>query len=185
MQFVLQALNLSIFARQNLSKPMLPQLKATTNHFFDWNLERIARCLGQLTEDQIWQRPNGNSLSIGNQLLHLNGNIRQWILTGLGGRPDSRTRDEEFAATGGTSKAELLQELTTTITAAKAVVKGLTEADIITERPVQAFTHDGMFILIHVTEHLSYHTGQIIFWTKALKDVDLDLYGGIDLGVTT
>jgi uncharacterized damage-inducible protein DinB len=164
---------------------MLPQLKATTNHFFTWNLERIARCLEQLTDEQLWQRPNGNSLSIGNQLLHLNGNIRQWILTGLGGAPDSRTRDEEFAATGGAGKAELLAQLSTTITAAKAVVDALTEADIVAERAVQAFTHDGMFILIHVTEHLSYHTGQIIFWTKALRDVDLDLYGGIDLGITT
>lgn len=164
---------------------MLSQLKATTNHFFDWNLERITRCLDQLTEEQFWQRPNDNSLSVGNQLLHLNGNIRQWILTGLGGAPDFRSRDEEFSAVGGPDKRILLAHLSATITAAKAVVNGLTEADITTERPVQAFTHDGMFILIHVTEHLSYHTGQIIFWTKALKDVDLNLYGGIDLGLTT
>lgn len=161
---------------------MLARLKSTTNHFFDWNLERIDRCLGELTENEIWLRPNGNSLSIGNQLLHLNGNIRQWILTGLGGEPDLRARDEEFAASGGISRAILLQELTATVTAAKAVINGLSEKDVVTERPVQAFTHDGMFILIHVTEHLSYHTGQIIFWTKALKDLDLDLYGGIDLG---
>jgi len=164
---------------------MLPQLKTTTNHFFDWNLERIVRCLDQLTEDQIWQRPNGNSLSIGNQLLHLNGNIRQWILTGLGRIPDTREREEEFAATGGIPKADLLEDLTATITAAKAVVDGLTEEDMVTERPVQAYKHDGMFIVIHVTEHLSYHAGQVIFWTKALKDVDLDFYGGIDLGITT
>jgi len=163
---------------------MLPQLKFTTNHFFDWNLERISRCLEQLTEDQLWQRPNGNSLSIGNQLLHLNGNIRQWILTGLGGMPDDRTRDAEFAATSGAKKIQLLFELTATISVAKAVVDDLTEEDMITARQVQAFVHDGTFIVMHVTEHLSYHTGQIIFWTKALLDIDLNLYGGIDLGMT-
>ena len=150
-------------------------------HFFDWNLERIGRCLEELTEEQIWQRPNVSSNSVGNQVLHLCGNIRQWIITGLGGAPDTRTRDEEFAASGGPGKAELLRQLTDVIEQSKAVISGLSEAELLRERPVQAFVHDGTFILTHVTEHLSYHTGQIIFWVKALKDKDLDLYAGVDL----
>jgi len=164
---------------------MLLQLKATNVHFLRWNLERIEKCLAQLNEEQVWRRPNGSSNSVGNQVLHLCGNIRQWVITGLGGRPDVRRRDEEFAATGGVGKAELLARLTATIEEAIAVVENLTEADVLTERPVQAYTHDGMFILIHVTEHLSYHAGQIIFWTKALLDVDLDFYGDVELGTTT
>lgn len=164
---------------------MLKSLKKANIHFLRWNLKRIARCLDELTEEQTWQRPNGSSNSVGNQVLHLCGNIQQWILTGLGGEPDDRARDEEFEATGGIGKTELLARLTEVIRKSEAVITGLTEEDILNERPVQSFHHDGMFILIHVTEHLSYHTGQIVFWVKALKNKDLDLYAGVELGTTT
>ncbi len=164
---------------------MLKPLLETHIHFLKWNLERITRCLEELTEEQVWHRPNGNSNSVGNQILHLCGNIRQWIITGLGGEPDSRTRDAEFSATGGAEKEELLARLTEVIRQSEVVITGLSEEDILSEREVQAFKHDGMFILTHVTEHLSYHTGQIIFWVKALKDKDLDMYAGVDLGATT
>ncbi|MCX8209997.1 MAG: DUF1572 family protein [Lewinella sp.] len=103
----------------------------------------------------------------------------------LGGVLDDRARDDEFATIGGVGKAELLARLTEAINKSEAVIAGLTEEDILNEWPVQAFFHDGMFILTHVTEHLSYHTGQIIFWVKALKNKDLNLYAGVDLGTTT
>ena len=160
---------------------MLKSLKEAHIHFLHWNLERIARCLDEITEEQVWQRPNASSNSIGNQVLHLCGNIRQWLVAGLSGEPDIRERDEEFAATGGVGKAELLARLTAVVKESEAVIAALTEEELLRERPVQTFVHDGMFILTHVTEHLSYHTGQIIFWVKALKDEDLDLYGGIEL----
>lgn len=164
---------------------MLPLLQSSADYFFTWNLERIVRCMDELTEEQVWQRPNGSSNSVGNQVLHLCGNVSQWILTGLGGAPDGRQRDAEFAASGGVSKAELTQRLTTVITDARGVVNRLTEEEVTAERPVQAYVHNGVFIILHVTEHLSYHTGQIVFWTKAVKDIDLDFYGGVDLSRTT
>lgn len=164
---------------------LLAPLKEVHIHFLKWNLERISRCLDELTEDQVWQRPNGSSNSVGNQILHLCGNIKQWILTGLGGEADTRTRDEEFAANGGIGKAALLARLEVIISKSETIINGLTESDVLRERPVQAFHHDGIFILTHVTEHLSYHTGQIIFWVKALKDKDLDMYAGVALGTTT
>lgn len=160
---------------------MLTQLKEVHIHFLRWNLERIARCLDEITEEQVWQRPNANSNSIGNQVLHLCGNITQWVIAGLGGAPDNRARDEEFAATGGVGKAELLARLTEVIEKSETVISGLTEQEVVRERAVQTFVHDGMFILTHVTEHLSYHTGQIIFYVKALKDKDLDMYAGVEL----
>ncbi|MEM9261726.1 MAG: DUF1572 family protein, partial [Bacteroidota bacterium] len=92
-----------------------------------------------------------------------------------------RTRAAEFAATEGKSKKELLAALSTTIKAAKAAIVDLTETEMVRERKVQAYVHDGTFILLHVVEHLSYHTGQIIFWTKAMNNIDLDFYGGVDL----
>jgi uncharacterized damage-inducible protein DinB len=164
---------------------MLPLLKTTSTHFLAWNLERIGRCLDELTETQVWERPNTSSNSIGNQVLHLCGNISQWILTGLGGAPDLRQRDEEFAAAGGLSKDELLARLTEVITKSIAVINALREEDITRVRPVQAYQHDGLFILMHVVEHLSYHTGQVVFWTKALQDIDLDFYAGDTLDSTT
>ncbi|MEO0731444.1 MAG: DinB family protein [Bacteroidota bacterium] len=160
---------------------MLENLQSAATYFLDWNLERITRCLDELTETQVWERPNGNSNSVGNQILHLEGNIRQWAVHGLGGATDVRTREAEFAATGGSDKKVLLGKLTAVIQEAKSAVAGLTPEEMMRERPVQAYVHDGTFILLHVIEHLSYHTGQIIFWTKALKDVNLDFYGGDDL----
>lgn len=160
------------------------QLLDSSIHFFRWNLERITTCLSELSEDEIWQRPNGSSNSVGNQLLHLSGNIRQWILNGLGGRADVRVRDEEFTTTSGYSKAQLLELLNETIQQSIDLLEGLREADLLPERPVQAYVHDGTFILVHVIEHLSYHTGQIIFWTKLLRDKDLRLYGTEDLNQT-
>ena len=160
-------------------------LLSAARHFLTWNLTRIERCVAVLGEDHLWTRPNDNSLSVGNQLLHLEGNIRQWLIAGLGGRPDRRTRATEFAAREGRSSPVLLDNLRATIAESLTVLDELTEADLLQERDVQAYRHDGIFILLHVTEHLSYHTGQIIFYTKAVLDIDLNFYGGDDLDKVT
>ncbi|SEQ92589.1 DinB family protein [Neolewinella agarilytica] len=160
---------------------MLASFKSSAHYFFDWNLERIERCLKELTEDQLWARPNANSNSIGNQLLHLEGNIRQWIVAGLGKQEDVRVRDAEFAAVNGPTADILLDQLSTVIQEAKTIISSLSPEEMTQERPVQAYVHDATFIVMHVVEHLSYHTGQIIYQTKALRDLDLDFYGDVDL----
>lgn len=164
---------------------MLRLLQASALHFLHWNHERIVRCVEQLPEDKIWHRPNNNSLSVGNQLLHLEGNIRQWAVHGLGGRPDVRKRQGEFDAEGGLSAAELLARFAEVVEEAAFVISDLTEQSLLEERNVQAYRHDGVFVLLHVVEHLSYHTGQIVFYTKAVLNVDLAFYGDVDLGKTT
>ncbi len=153
-------------------------------HFLRWNLERITVCLGELTEQEVWQRPNGSSNSVGNQLLHLSGNIRQWIHNGIGQLPDVRERDTEFAATNGPTGQELLAELAEVIGTAVAIIEQQEASSLHPERPVQAYVHDGNYIILHVVEHFSYHTGQIIFWTKLLRDRDLHLYGTENLNQT-
>ena len=163
---------------------MHDQFTSAVRYFLTWNLERILRCLDELSEEQLWQRPNASSNSVGNQVLHLCGNLRQWVLSGVGGEPDDRRRDAEFAARGGHDRAALGAALRRVIDDCVAVVDRTTEAELRPERPVQAYRHDGVFILLHATEHLSYHTGQIIFQTKALLNVDLDFYGGDDLTAT-
>lgn len=161
---------------------MLRSLQTSALYFLHWNHERIVRCVEELPENKIWHRPNNNSLSVGNQILHLEGNIRQWAVHGLGGRPDVRKRDDEFAAEGGIAAAELLARFSEVIEDAKLVITDLTEEDLRKEYQVQAYKEDGVYVLMHVIEHMSYHTGQVVFYTKAVLNKDMEFYGGLELG---
>lgn len=172
-----------------LPKPP-PRMSLTTEliqrsaHHCRWNLERIEGCIAQITEEEVWLRPNENSLSIGNQMLHLSGNLRQWVIHSLGGEPDIRERSSEFAATEGHDKASLMASLQTTVDQAVATIQSLTEEELVRERPVQVYELSGAAALIHAVEHFSYHTGQIIFWTKQLRNQQMDFYGGQALDTT-
>lgn len=145
------------------------------------NTPRIVRCLDELSEEEVWQRPNASSNSIGNLVLHLCGNITQYIVSSLGGKDDLRVRDEEFAATGGYTKAQLIKKLEGTLSEAIHIIKNVTEEELLRQRHVQAYCFSGIGNIIHVAEHYSYHTGQIAFWTKLLKNKDLGFYAGVDL----
>ena len=152
-------------------------------HRIDENTQKLTACLGELEEIDIWKRPNQHSNSVGNIILHLCGNIRQYAISSLGNNKDVRERDKEFSADGGYSGSELLKKLIDTIDQAKDIIRNATESELLRERKVQGYNHSGIGIVIHVTEHYSYHTGQIIFWTKLVKDKDLGFYAGIDLNV--
>lgn len=147
----------------------------------EMNTPRIAKCLAELNEEELWHRPNEASNSAGNLMLHLCGNITQYILSSLAGRPDQRMRDAEFAAEGGYTKAELLQKLQETVNAATQVIRQASREEMLRERTVQGFQMSGIAIAVHVCEHYSYHTGQIAFWVKLLKSKDLGFYAGINL----
>lgn len=147
----------------------------------DENTNKLIKCLEELDESDIWKRPNQNSNSVGNIVLHLCGNIGQYAISSLGHISDVRQRDTEFLANGGYSKNELLQKFLAHIEKAKTIIQSTSSEELLRKRKVQGYNHSGVGILIHVTEHLSYHTGQIIFWTKLLKNKDLGFYAGIDL----
>lgn len=149
----------------------------------DENTEKIQKCLKELTEEEIWRRPNASSNSVGALILHLCGNIRQYAISSLGGQPDIRQRDEEFAARAGYDKAELLAKLSGTVEEALAVMRKMEDEEMLRLRSVQGFEFSGIGIILHVVEHYSYHTGQIAFWTKLLRDKDLGFYAGVDLNV--
>ena len=148
------------------------------------NLPRINTCFSQLSETEIWQKPVAAANSIANLALHLRGNITQYILSGLGDLPDLRVRDEEFTTEGGFSKTDLLEMFSETIAKATAVIAPATEENLLRVRMVQGFQLSGMGIIIHVTEHLSYHTGQIALFTKLLRNADLGFYKGMNLNIT-
>ncbi len=148
------------------------------------SVPRIKKCLGQLSADDIWHRPNQNVVSVGNLVLHLQGNLRQWVLSGLGGQPDHRQRDGEFTRTDPVPATELVRQLDALVTEVEAVLDRLTPADLLATYRVQGYDETGVAILMHVTEHFSYHTGQITYFVKTRQNVDLQYYGGQDLNQT-
>lgn len=145
------------------------------------SLERAKKCVAMLSEDEIWHRFNENALTAGNILLHLRGNIRQWVVCGLGGKPDDRHRDGEFAANRSAKKAELLAGLEETVREALAVVDRLTPEQILAPVAVQGFQETGLSVLVHVTEHFSYHVGELTYITKLLKNADTRYYDSAKL----
>ncbi len=139
---------------------------------------RIETCLSGLAEEQIWARSSENGNAIGNLVLHLSGNVRQWIISGVGGRPDTRQRDAEFAARGGgDSGAELAARLKETVEEACGVLAGVTPERLSERIVVQHYDVTVLEAIYHVVEHFSGHTGQIIFATKMLTGADLGFYG--------
>jgi len=145
------------------------------------NTPKIIHCVNELGEDEIWNRPNNVSNSAGNLILHLCGNITQYIISSIGEIEDIRERDNEFSANGACSKSELIETLKTTVEKAIAIIQNMSADGLLRKRHVQGFLSSGVGNIIQVTEHYSYHTGQIIFWTKLLKSKDMGFYPGIDL----
>jgi uncharacterized damage-inducible protein DinB len=139
-------------------------------------MSRIGDCLAKLSTDEIWARGHENENAIGNLVLHLNGNVRQWILSGVGGAPDSRTRDAEFAARGGTEIGELRQRLESTVREGLAVIAKVTPERLTQHVTIQKYNVTVMEAIFHVVEHFAQHTGQIIFVTKMLTGEDLGFY---------
>ena len=142
----------------------------------DEYLPKIERCLESLTDEQVWWRANENSNSIGNLLLHLSGNARQWIVSGLGGVLDQRRRQSEFDERSVISKAELLARLKETLTEVDAVLSGLDSPLLLTTYQIQDCEVSALEAIFHVVEHFSMHTGQIILLTKLLTESDLRFY---------
>jgi len=139
-------------------------------------LPKIERCLEQLTDEQVWWRANDDSNSIGNLLLHLCGNPRQWIIAGLGGEADHRQRDQEFDQRETIARDVLLEKLRDTLAAVDAVLAGFDTSTLLEPREIQRTKATALEAIFHVTEHFSMHTGQIILLTKILTQKDLNFY---------
>ena len=137
---------------------------------------RITACTSKLSPDQIWMRGSENQNAIGNLILHMEGNVRQWILSGVGDAPDRRERDAEFAARGGLEPAELIARLQETVERAAALIRSLPHSGLTEPRSIQGFDVTVLDAIFHVIEHFSGHTSQIIFVTKMLTGEDLGFY---------
>ena len=130
---------------------------------------RLARAARTLGEAGLWWRPHAEVISVGTILLHLEGNVRQWILGGLGGRPDRRDRAAEFAASGaeGPRLEELLERLGATVAEAASVIEALPEDELLAPRRIQGGETHALAAVLHVVEHFSWHTGQAVWIAKA------------------
>jgi uncharacterized damage-inducible protein DinB len=139
-------------------------------------LPRIERCLEKLSDEEVWWRPHEEANSIGNLLLHLSGNVRQWIVSGVGARPDTRVRQQEFDERRVLPRTELLRRLRETLSEADAVLAETVPSRLLETRQIQGKDVTVLDAVYHVVEHFSMHTGQIILLTKLLKAEDLRFY---------
>lgn len=142
----------------------------------DEYLPKIERCLERLTDEQIWWRSNSESNSIGNLLLHLSGNARQWIVCGLGGEVDARVRQSEFDERRPIARDELLALLRSAVKAVDDTLAFFEPHRLLDRFKIQGTEASGLAAIFHVTEHFSMHTGQIILLTKELAGTDLVFY---------
>ena len=126
---------------------------------------KIQRCLDVLPAEALWRREDASENSVGNLLLHLSGNVRQWIVSGVGGASDTRQRSTEFEARHG-SASELLENLLGTLREADGVLASLDESSLGERRRIQGRDVNVLYAVYHVVEHFSMHTGQIILLTK-------------------
>jgi uncharacterized damage-inducible protein DinB len=133
-------------------------------------------CLGKLTSEQIWSRGGEHENAIGNLVLHLCGNVRQYIGMAVAGQPDVRQRDAEFAARQGAGPAELAERLRLVIEEARVTIGALREPDLLRVTRVQGYEIPVLEAVAHVVEHFAQHTGQIILLTKHATGEDLGFY---------
>lgn len=155
--------------------------KENTCYRLDESTRMIQISFEKVNEQQVWQRPNNSSNSLGNQILHLCGNMTQYVISSLGEQEDHRDRDAEFNARDGYTKEILIDKLQTTVNQVKEVIQNAMEEQLLKKRYVQGFHFSGMGCVIHAVEHYSYHTGQIAFWVKELINQPLGFYDGLDL----
>lgn len=165
-----------------------PQRSDVTQLFIEfsrWKLldqywPRMRQCVESLTGDQVWWRPNAASNSVGNLLLHLNGNVRQWLVASFSKSEDTRDRPAEFAARQAIPTVALIQMVDRTMEEAAAVLARLSEADLMKTFEIQGYTVTGLHAVYQVVEHFGMHHGQILYITKQLRGEDLGFYRELD-----
>jgi hypothetical protein len=139
---------------------------AAAAHELGSALERIKHCLGQLTDEQVWHRPQPSLNSIGNLILHLCGNLRQWIVAGIGGAPDVRNRPAEFAERVPVPKEELVRSLEGVVGEAKQILAGVEARQLTKLRRIQGFDVTGVAAIFDSVPHFRGHTQEIVHMTR-------------------
>jgi hypothetical protein len=141
---------------------------------------RLRGCVESLTDEQVWWRPNDASNSVGNILLHLNGNVRQWLIAPFTRASDDRNRPAEFGCRDRLPRGELLAALDATIVEGGRVLGSLTARDLLETCQIQGYTVSGLDAVYQVVEHFGMHYGQVVYVTKQLRGENLGFYRELD-----
>ena len=139
-------------------------------------LRKIERCVDELSDEDLWWRPNETSNSVGNLLLHLAGNVRQWIISGVGGAHDGRQRQQEFDAHASLPAEALLARLREALDEVDRVLADLDPTDLSQRCHIQGLDVTAFEAIYHVVEHFSTHVGQIVYVTKLRTGRNLQFY---------
>lgn len=139
-------------------------------------LPKIRVAIQQMDEPDLWWKPNEASNSVGNLLMHLAGNVRQWMCHGIDGAPDVRKRATEFETNSGFTAHELLVVLSRAVDDACEVIDGLDDAKLQETRVIQGNAVTVLEAVYHVTHHFGMHAGQIMYISKLKTGTDLGLY---------
>ena len=162
-----------------ISKEQL--LQQFEQRIFIESYPRIFKCLSLLDEEQLWKQFNPNIPAVGSLILHLCGNARQWILSGIGNQVDNRQRDLEFVVHKNIKKTDLIFLLENLRVNLKQCLLETKPEKFNQFYIIQGFTETGFSVLVHVIEHFSYHTGQITTLTKLHTNSDTGYFIGRNL----
>lgn len=131
-------------------------------------LDKIRLATERLPEELVWWRPHENALSVGNLILHLHGNLSLWVSSGLGKQTVVRDRGKEFTADGTHGGSELIRLLATTVEECRTLIESVPDQALSKSLDIQGYDIDVRGAIFHAVEHMSYHTGQILYIVKTL-----------------
>jgi Protein of unknown function (DUF1572) len=155
-------------------------LEFSRNKLLNQYWPRLRGCVESLSDEQVWWRPNPACNSVGNLVLHLNGNVGQWIVASFNKLDDTRNRPAEFNERRRIPAKQLLERLEETMQEAAAVLARLTAEDLGATYQIQGYTLKGLDAVYQVVEHFGLHYGQILYITKQLRGEDLSFYRELD-----
>jgi hypothetical protein len=146
----------------SLGTAVLSEARRTFSH----SMGKIRNCLEQLGEEDVRWRPHPTHNSIAIIVNHLCGNVRQWIVSGVGGAPDARNRPAEFADPGPAARAHLLRKLEQVVAEADAALAGLDPGRLLEVRRIQGFEVTLLHAILDTSAHFVGHTHQIVYITR-------------------
>ena len=164
-----------------LNEKLIIEIKKNSIYRIEENLRMILICFDKITEKDLWNKPSKKGVAFGNQIIHIVGNMTQYLMSALGEKKINRDRDKEFKIDKSMSKTYLINMLSQTIKESKKTIDKLSLENLLKTRKIQVYRLSGIGCLIHAVEHFSYHTGQIAILTKNITNSDLGFYDGIDL----
>jgi hypothetical protein len=151
---------------ENESQLVAQELVRAARETLSEGMHKIEHCVGQLSDEQLWWRPRPEMNSIANLMLHLSGNLRQWMINGITGAPDTRNRPREFGDRSNKPKAELLAKLQSTVKDVDEVLASLDAEKLTTQRRIQGWEVTVIEALFSAVPHFRGHVQEIIHMTR-------------------